>query len=194
MKLYEIFLQNYPVDENGWTEIAYREDLIKLNPGFDTKNGCSWARDDAAWLRPYIMKRFHANELGGKGNKTIAFQLQGFKDIAKNRSIPAEVKKALSGKPCVVLGVVTANMEIDHKNGRYDQDEYTIDDFQPMSKAVNDAKREHCKKCIATNCRFKASTLGYKIDFYEGDENSPSCVGCFWYDPIVFRNSLMKGV
>ena len=119
MALYETFLRYYPVNKNGWTEIAYREDLIKLDPKFDTKNGCDWARSDATWLKPYNIKRFHANELGGKGNKVVAFQLQGFKDIAKNRAIPAEVKKALKGQPCVVLGVITADMEIDHKNGKY---------------------------------------------------------------------------
>ena len=194
MALYEIFLEHYPPDEKGWTEIAYREDLIKLDPKFDTKNGCSWARSDATWLRPYNIKRFSAKELGGKGNKTVAFQLQGFKDVAKNRTIPIEVKKALKGKPCVVIGVVTNDMEIDHKNGKYDQESYTINDFQPMSKAVNDAKREHCKKCNSSGCRFKATVLGYPIDFYEGDENSPSCIGCYWYDPIAFKSSLIKGV
>ena len=192
MALYEVFLKHYPVDENGWTKIAYREDLIKLDPKFDTKNGCDWARSDASWLRSYNMRRFSAKELGGKGNKVVAFQLQGFKDTAKNRNIPLEVKRALKGKPCVVLNIVTNDMEIDHKNGRYDQESYTIDDFQPMCKAANDAKREHCKRCISSGCRFKATSLGYPIDFYKGDENSSSCPGCFWYDPIVFRQSLMK--
>ena len=61
-----------------------------------------------------------------------------------------------------------------------------------MSKAVTDAKREHWKRCNSCGQRFKASSIGYPIDFYEGDENSSSCVGCFWYDPIAFRRSLAK--
>ena len=103
------------------------------------------------------------------------------------------VKVALKGKPCVVLGVVASEMEIDHKNGRYDAESYTLDDFQPMSKAVNDAKRQHCQRCINNKCRFDAKTLGYTVSFIEGDFDTPSCPGCYWYDPIAFRQALMKG-
>ena len=193
MTLGQIFLANFPPDENGWSKIVSLEELEKLNPKFNTKNGCSWGRDDAAWLRPYNFKRFHANEVGGKGNKTVAFQLQGFKNISKNRAIPASVKAALKGKPCVVLGVAASEMEIDHKNGRYDAENYTLDDFQPMSKAVNDAKRQHCQRCINNKCRFDAKTLGYTVSFIEGDFDTPSCPGCYWYDPVAFRQALMKG-
>ena len=143
MTLGETFLANFPPNENGWTEIVTLEQLEAINPKFNTKNGCSWGRSDASWLKPYNFKRFHANEMGGKGNKTIAFQIQGFKESSKNRAIPNEVRKALKDKPCVVLGVKSGEMEIDHKNGRYDQENYTINDFQPMTKAVNDAKRQH---------------------------------------------------
>ena len=193
MTLGEIFLTNFPPNENGWTEIITLEQLEAINPKFNTKNGCSWGRSDAAWLRPYNFKRFHANELGGKGNKTIAFQLQGFKDISKNRSIPAEGRKELKGKPCVVLGVVAGEMEIDHKNGRYDNNDYTGNDFQPMTKAVNDAKRQHCKRCLESKKRFDAKSLGYTISFIEGDVDTPSCSGCYWYDPVAFRQALVKG-
>lgn len=193
MSLGQLFLQHYPPDENGWSQVALLEDLEAIDPRFNTKNGCSWGRSDAAWLKPYNFKRFHANEVGGKGNKTVAFQLQGFKDTSKNRAIPAEVKRALADKPCVVLGVISGQMEIDHKNGRYDADNYIIDDFQPMTKAANDAKREHCKKCLQTKRRFDAKTLGYNISFIEGDFDTPSCPGCYWYDPVLFRKALMKG-
>lgn len=193
MTLGEIFLANFPPNENGWTEIITLEQLEAINPKFNTKNGCSWGRSDAAWLRPYNFKRFHANELGGKGNKTIAFQLQGFKDISKNRSIPAEVRKELKGKPCVVLGVIAGEMEIDHKNGRYDNNDYGSNDFQSMTKAVNDAKRQHCKRCLENKKRFDAKSLGYTVSFIEGDADTLSCPGCYWYDPIAFRHALVKG-
>ena len=187
---YEIFHKNIYIDENGWTDIISIEDLLKISDCFKSNNGCQWARKGSKFDNTYNIKRFQAHEMGGKGNRITHFQLQGFKEKAENHSIPTAVRKALKDKPCVVLGVKTSDMEIDHKNGKYNSEEYSLEDFQPMSKAVNDAKREHCKKCNASGKRFKASCLGFTKDFYEGDEDSPSCIGCFWYDPIVFRSKL----
>ena len=69
-----------------------------------------------------------------------------------------------------------------------------VDDFQPLSKAANDAKRQHCKECKATGNRFDAKRLGYIISYYKGDKvhsnNYDGCIGCFWYDPIEFRKYL----
>lgn len=197
MSLTDIFLENYPPDETGTTEIAWIEDLIQIDPRFQTNNGCQWARKGSALDNKYILRRFNAKEMGITSvawNRIVAIQLQGFKKNKENHNIPAEVRLALRGKPCVVLGVISSDMEIDHKNGKYDSENYTIEDFQPMTKAVNDAKREHCKKCNASGCRFDATILGYPISYIEGNENSPFCQGCFWYDPIVFRKALMKGV
>lgn len=193
MTLAEQYLSLYPVDEKGWNEIAYIDDLIKINPKFASNNGNQWARKGSKLSNTYNVVRFHANEMGGKGNKVVAIQLQGFNVQKENHQIPTEVRKALAGKPCVVLGVITSDMEIDHKNGKYDTENYTIDDFQPMSKAANDAKREHCKRCNGCGQRFDAKTLGFPVSFIEGDNTTPSCVGCFWYDPIAFRAALMKG-
>ena len=190
----DVFLENVTIDENGWTNIVLIDDLIKIDERFKSNNGCQWARKGSKLDKLYNLNRVHANEVGGKGNKVVGIQLQGFKDKKENHSIPTIVKKALKGKPCVVTGVITSDMEIDHKNGKYDSENYDIDDFQPMSKAANDAKREHCKRCNSSNIRFKASILGFSLDYIEGNENSPSCVGCFWYDPIAFRKALMKGV
>ena len=187
------FIENVNIDENGWTDIIYLKDLIKIDNRFSCNNGCQWARKGSMLDNTYNLVRIHANELGGSGNKVVAIQLRGFKEKVENHNIPAEVRKALKGQPCVVLGVITSDMEIDHKNGKYDSDEYTLNDFQPMSKAVNNAKREHCKRCNATNKRFCASTLGYNVDFIEGDINSPSCKGCYWFDPVAFRKALIKG-
>lgn len=197
MSLAEIFLEHYPPDENGVTEIAWIEDLIKLDNNFQTNNGCQWARKGSSLDKKYVIKRFNAKEMGLSNvawNRIVAIQLQGLKEKTENHMIPTEVKNALKGKPCVVLGVVSSDMEIDHKNGKYDSESYSLDDFQPMTKAVNDAKREHCKKCNASGCRFDAKNLGYPISFSEGDTNSPFCQGRFWYDPVAFRKALMKGV
>ncbi len=69
----------------------------------------------------------------------------------------------------------------------------TLDDFQPLSKPANDAKRQICKKCKETNLRFDAKNLGYNISFIYGDihyNEDLKCKGCFWYDPLEFRKKL----
>ena len=193
----EIFLKHYPPNDQGVSEIAWVEDLIKIDSRFKTNNGCDWARKGSSLDKKYIIKRFNAKEMNISDvawNRVVAIQLQGFKEKVENHSIPIEVRNALKGKPCVVLGVISSDMEIDHKNGKYTSEQYSLDDFQPMTKAVNDAKREHCKKCNTSQCRFDATVLGYPISYIKGDKNSPFCQGCYWYDPVAFRKALMKGV
>lgn len=183
----DVFLENVSINEDGYTDIIFIEDLITIDERFKSNNGCQWARKGSKLDNQYNLKRFHANELGGSGNKVVAIQLQGFREKAENHTIPANIRRYYTGKPCVVTGIISSDMELDHKNGKYDTEEYTIDDFQPMSKAVNDAKREHCKKCNATGIRFDATLLGFPVKYIEGNENSPSCKGCYWYDPRAFR-------
>lgn len=183
----DIFIQNF-VDDNGMSDIIYIDDLVaQFGEKFKSNNGCQWARKGSKLDRKYNLVRFHANELGLKGNKVIAIQTQGFRETIENHSIPTAVRNALKNTPCAVLGVITSDMEIDHKNGKYNTEKYGNDDFQSLTKSVNDAKREHCKRCNASGCRFKASLLGYGVDFTEGNENSPTCQGCYWYDPQEFN-------
>lgn len=189
-----IFIDNFIDEKTGWSEIIFLDDLIEeYGDQFMCNNGCQWARKGSLLDNNYILKRFNAKELGISGiawNKVVAVQTQGFREKKENHSIPQRIKTLLKNKPCAVLGVLTSDMEIDHKNGRYDVNEYCDNDFQPLTKSVNDAKREHCKRCNATGCRFKASVLGYAIDFIEGDETSTSCNGCYWYDPQLFNHTV----
>ena len=183
----DIFIANY-VNEQGYSDIVFIEDLIaKYGDKFKSNNGCQWARKGSKLDRRYNLTRFQAKDLGGSGNKVVAIKVDGFRETIENHSIPQSVRVSLQGKPCAVLGVLTSDMEIDHKNGKYNNNEYQQDDFQPFTKGVNDAKREHCKRCNATGCRFKASILGYSVDYIEGDENSLTCQGCYWNDPQKFN-------
>ena len=123
-------------------------------------------------------------------------QLQGYNKTPKSRPISAKVRNYYKGKRCVVLGI-SSNIEIDHKDGRYDDPKVIQGvnqdptDFQPMSKAANYAKRQHCKRCAETNQRFDATKLGYPVAQVKGNgEYRGTCIGCFWYDPIVFRHSI----
>lgn len=183
----DIFIQNY-IDKNGCSEIIYIDDLVRdYGEKFQSNNGCQWARKGSKLDKNYILTRFHAKDLGGKGNKVVAIQVSGFRETIENHSIPQQVRYNLKNVPCAVLGVITSDMEIDHKNGKYNVKEYEDSEFQSFTKSVNDAKREHCKRCNLTGYRFKASLLGYSIDFIEGDEKSSVCQGCYWYDPQKFN-------
>ena len=69
-------------------------------------------------------------------------------------------------------------IEIDHKDGRKNNQRISdtktqkLEDFQPLSKAANDAKRQICKLCKETNKRWKARNIqGNPYDFYRGDED-----------------------
>ena len=193
----DIFIENY-VRPDGSSDLIMIEDLIeKYGERFKSNNGCQWARNGSKLDNLYIIKRYNAKELGIKGiawNRVVAIQTFGSKEDREYHSIPASVYTTLKGKPCSVLGVVTSDMEIDHKNGKYNTLGTDIEDYQPLTKAANDAKREHCKRCNATGCRFKASVLGYSRDFTEGDEHSPTCKGCYWNDIYAFNHIISGGI
>jgi hypothetical protein len=98
-------------------------------------------------------------------------------------------------KRCVVLDV--SNVEVDHKDGRRDDPRLSnmstqkMQDFQALSKCVNNAKRQHCKTCRDTNIRYDARKLGYKMPQYKGGmEYKGSCIGCYWYDPFEFNQNI----
>jgi len=108
----------------------------------------------------------------------------------------------ISQQRCIILGTNRScdhKVEVDHKDGRKDNERImntstqVLEDFQPLSKPANDAKRQFCKKCKETNLRYDAKLLGYSVSFTFGDINYTDelrCVGCFWYDPIAFRQKL----
>jgi hypothetical protein len=191
----DIFIENF-VDENGCSEIVFIENLVeKYGEQFYSNNGCQWARKGSKLDKNYVLKRYNAKEMNISSvpwNRVVAIQTLGLKEKIENHSIPQSVRKALSEKPCAVLGVITSDMEIDHKNGMYDTQTYELNDFQRMTKGVNDAKREHCKRCRNSCRRFKASLLGYAFDFVEGDEYSSTCIGCYWNDPQYFNYQISK--
>ena len=72
-------------------------------------------------------------------------------------------------------------------------DEIKPDDFQPLSKTANNAKRQHCKICRETGKRFDATRLGYSVKQYKGNQKyEGSCIGCYWYDPLMFNKKVSK--
>ena len=168
--------------------------LANIHPNFRSTNGCQWARSDNSYLgKKYIIVRKH------QGRKVYSVKLDGAnnKSIKRNRGIKKEIVEAISKQRCAILDVGT-QIECDHKDGHYDvltnqsSDTQKMSDFQPLSKAVNDAKRSHCIKCIKSGKRYDAKRLGYSQSFIVGDENTSNCQGCYWYDPQYFNKIISK--
>lgn len=168
--------------------------MKNIHPGFESTNGCQWARSDGSYLgKRYKIKR---PKLGGK---VFAIQLDGpnYNSVKKHRGIRQDIRTEISKQRCVVLDV-GSNIEVDHKNGKYDElsnislEDQKINDFQPLSKAANDAKRQHCKECIQNGKRYDARRLGYKEGWVVGDENTAPCIGFYWYDPKRFNELISR--
>lgn len=169
-------------------------ELKNIHPSFESTNGCQWARSDSSYLgKRYKIKRPQQN------GKVAAVQLDGpnRNSVKKYRSIRKDIRDSILSQACAVLDV-RSSIEVDHKNGRYEElsnitsANQKIEDFQPLSKAVNNAKRQHCKECVRTGKRYDAKRLGYKESFVVGDEKSSTCAGCYWYDPQRFNQLISK--
>ena len=122
-------------------------------------------------------------------------KLAGFNDHPLNTQTPTELRREVTkGKQCVVLAIGN-NLEADHKDGRKDiPRRLEAPDYQPMTKAVNDAKRTHCDRCQDRKQRFDATRLGYSVGWTVGNnEYIGSCVGCYWYDPTAFNAEISQG-
>lgn len=195
---FDLFLELAQPDENGksrWVDVSeFTGKYAVLKFG----NGASWARKESALAKKYIIK-FDKSITPGNGIDQI--KLDGFNDNDYSQHISAEIKRIIKSRRCVVLG--TSNPEVDHKNGMKNDprvmrnEGQKLSDFQPLSKAANDAKRQFCKECMRTKIRFDAKKLGYPISYYAGgaahDFETDACIGCFWYDPLEFKRHL-KGI
>lgn len=185
-------------DENGVTRWVYVTEFVGRYQGLQLLNGAGWSRDDGPFGRKYIIER---DKSITPGNKTDAIRTVGFfTDNTYSSYIDPEIKKIIQSQRCVILG--TSNPECDHKNGMKNEDRVMqnenqqLSDFQPLSKAANDAKRQFCIECKQSGIRYDAKKLGYPISYYYGEARhnmeENACIGCFWYDPIEFRKHLME--
>ncbi len=98
-------------------------------------------------------------------------------------------------------------LEVDHRfpQVRWSKDESIDPDitdseirdrFQLLTRANNLWKSRYCEHCVRTGERGTYIGINY---FYQGtakwssstpDDDSRGCIGCFWYDPETWRNSL----
>lgn len=154
-------------------------------------NGGSWCRSDGSLGRKYVIQRHK----GGPRGSIDAVQLMGFNDRPLNVQTPDALRRQVTaGKRCVVLAV-GSNLEADHKDGAKGVPRRLVaEDYQPMTKAANDAKRNHCNRCQDTGERFDATQLGYSVGWTVGGLNYiGTCVGCFWHDPVAFNAEISRG-
>lgn len=160
-------------------------------------NGASWARKESSLAKKYIVEFDKAIT---SGNGIDAIRLNGFNNGDFSQHISPNIKRIIKSQRCVILG--TSNPEVDHKNGMKNEarvmrnENQKLSDFQPLSKAANDAKRQFCKECMRTHIRYDAKKLGYPMSYYKGGAHhnfeEDACVGCYWYDPKEFKKHLQK--
>lgn len=193
----ELFLKLAKPDKNGVSRWVYVSEFVGEYADLTFGNGASWARKESTLAKKYIVE-FYKDDT--RGNSIDRIRVNGFNDVNYSQHISANIKREIKSRRCVILG--TSNPEVDHKNGMKNEDrvmentDQRLSDFQPLSKAANDAKRQFCKECKRTGIRYDAKKLGYPMSYYSGtakhnyEENA--CVGCFWYDPIEFRKHLKE--
>jgi len=199
----ELFLELAKPDENGISRWVNTSEFIGRYSTLELLNGLSWGRKSSALAKKYNLE---TDKSITSGNKIDRIRLNGFNTSytsAHTQSIRSNIKKEISKQRCIVLGTNRScdhKTEVDHKDGRKDDSRVMststqkLDDFQPLSKPANDAKRQFCKECKETNLRYDAKKhMGYTVSFTQGNINYTDelgCKGCFWYDPIAFRQEL----
>ena len=143
------------IEHNSEDELSYFSDDIKItelttniHPNFETSNGNTWARSHTSYLgKKYDIIRTL------KHGKIYSVRLDGPNEsVERYRNIREDIKQNILRQRCRVLDI-SNNVQVDHKKGRYNNlsnispEEQIESNFQPLSRAVNVAKRRHCKLC-----------------------------------------------
>jgi len=202
----DLFLEIALPDDNGisrWVDVAEFKGKYK---DLQLGNGGSWCRASSTLAKKYIVE---FNKSITSGNSIDRIRLNGF-NLQKsfNQNIRQNIKDFYKTQNCVMLGIngnsENTKIEIDHKDGRKKCQRVSIsalqklEDFQPLCKAANDAKRQICKRCKETDKRWSAKNIkGNPYDFYDGNENYTQelgCVGCYQYDPVEYRKTSVRKI
>ena len=184
------FLELARPDDDGFSRCVSVDEFAGEYESLAFGNGGDWIRADGKLARTYNIKAVK------KGGRIVGVELHGFNKNPVNKRIPGRIAKRIRTQNCAVLAI--GRPEVDHKDGFRDDrrppEEMKLDDFQPLSKAVNNAKRQHCKECRATRMRFDARQLGYSVPQWKGNgAYRGTCVGCYWHDPKRFNAEVSKG-
>lgn len=192
----DLFIELAKPDINGISRWVNASEFTWKYKELQLGNGGSWCRKESSLAKKYIIE---FDKKLSSGNGIDAVRLNGLnQDDLGTQHIRNDIKNIIKKERCVIL--CTSKPEVDHKNGWKNDLEVMnpktqkIEDFQPLSKAANDAKRQHCIECKQMGVRFDAKRLGYPVSYISWDENHKwevhGCEWCFWYDPIKFRKHL----
>ncbi len=202
----ELFIKLAEPNENGISRWVMTSEFIGDYKELQLGNGGSWCRANSSLAKKY---KVEFDKTKTPGNSIDAIRLNGFSnEQVFNQNIRQDIKNFYKNENCVMLGIrgnsENTKIEIDHKDGRKNDDMVSdvktqrVEDFQPLCKAANDAKRQICRRCKETNKRWNAKNIkGNPYEFYEGDENytdEQGCVGCYQYDPVEYRKSSIKKI
>lgn len=197
---WELFVEIADPDEKGCSRWVSKEEFVGKYSSLMFQNGLDWGRKSSKIHEKYIL------EFDKKGAK---IRLNGFSNVKNfKQNIKTEIKQYYKDSNCVMLGIrgnsENTRIEIDHKDGRKNDERVSntetqrIEDFQPLCKAANDAKRQICKRCKETNTRWNAKNiLGNPYSFYKGEEKYDEvlgCVGCYQYDPVEYRKECARRI
>ncbi|HHU46901.1 MAG TPA: restriction endonuclease [Bacteroidales bacterium] len=197
----DLFLELAKPNTKGVSRWVNTSEFVGKYKVLQLGNGGSWCRASSTLAKKYIVE-FDKSKTSG--NSIDAIRLLGFNtEKTFNQNIRQDIKDFYKNQNCVMLGIngnsENTKIEIDHKDGRKDNcrisDTKTqkLEDFQPLSKAANNAKRQICKRCKETNLRWNAKNLkGNPYSFYEGNEiytKELGCKGCYQYDPVAYRKT-----
>lgn len=161
-----LFVKLANPDDEGKSRWVSKNEFVGEYSSLIFQNGADWCRKERAIAQYYYIE-FDRKITSGNGIDRI--RLNGYKkeeDRIGSQTIRSDIKNYYKKKRCVIL--YTSNPEVDHKNGwkndsAMDIKTQTLEDFQPLSKAANDAKRQFCKECRKSNIRFDAKNIGYLI-------------------------------
>ncbi len=187
-----LFLRLAQPDDLGFSRPVSVEEFVGEYENLQFGNGGDWIRKDGPLAKHYNIRR-HPE---GRG-KITHVELQGYRKVVIQKPIPDSIRRTVIARRCVVLD--TGNPQCDHKDGRLDDprlsdaNQVTESDFQPLSQAANNAKRQHCRVCRDTGERFDAKRLGYQVSQVRGNgKYNGTCVGCYWHDPYFFNQEASR--
>ena len=181
--------------EDMLSEWVAVERFAEVGLHWSTGNGN--LRRNTPWVLYELL--WEAKRVSGVRSKVTHLRMVGYNQnkVMNQRIAPAIVKELRETGVCNIslLPVHKEDMEIDHRwgykeaeihSGVLDVATQDISDFQLLHRSLNLLKREACKKCRETGCRYAHPTQG----FAEGDETfseSVGCHGCYLAEPERFR-------
>lgn len=178
-----------------------------------TNNGKAWCRKDKPglqidfrWVFPDSeiiegrdqedFAQEYAKQLEINKKYCIQYRINGINEEAKHTRISQKIKDKVSLVECAHCGSKN-RLEYDHKFGVKlsinVRDSHDEKDFQALCKNCNDKKRQACIMCRETGDRFNAIKFGYTISHIGGShiyDDTISCNGCYWHDPLAFKSKL----